>query len=757
MLTIITPVYCQSPNDHIYERTLFFIRNSFVSDDINRIIVDFGSLSFISSEFRSECNKVGIEYYNIGLSGNPFSAGECRNFGVSKATTEYVTFQDIDLYAPPFIYNKILERINSFEYYNEVECIPCLYLTEGFSLEYIDNLHNEEMHLLAYKKYKEKNEDIKLYAPVTSMILIKRTYLMECGGNNTEFYGHGYEDFELLNRIANRSNKFVRSRDYYNHDYKYDCPYYNGYRTYFSLFGREAMNDAVFFVHLWHPENISASYTARNQSNRNIFNKLIRRFDKDLYLPGVISGRSKELTGKTLILAPKNGKTVNSIRIAIPFLSECVFAKDNDFDDIESFAEYVISNEIKRVLFFNSFGNDFRKKLFLKTKELKLAAINYDRGGLPDTWFFDPNGFNASSSSYLPIHWDKYLNSEQTRWVKEYILKTLSSNETLEKNGERIGSLNFKKKYNVSNKKILFVPLQRPGDSVIKHFSSEIGSVETFFEEVLNLAKNTTLKDWVILVKKHPLESDEMLKKYHLTENVIILNENENFCDAIIASDAVMLINSGVGLYSLMAGKPTFNLGEAYYSHEGLSKKLSKPSDFISFIDNLPEPNVDKVEKFISYLMNEFYSLGQTFYKEVKDIKTNSVTNNAVYTDFTVLRIPNDSNELVTYKINRRLEPYKINSSYYEYYRSGILLRDKIITVEAKQSQKQSKGIDAKALDNKNSNILIEPSQTKVILSNNSLSINEKKIKTSNKLNRKVKKLIKHPVMFFTDAFRNKL
>lgn len=93
---------------------------------------------------------------------------------------------------------------------------------------------------------------------------------------------------------------------------------------------------------------------------------------------------------------------------------------------------------------------------------------------MPHTWFFDPHGFNYSSHSYNPNNWDLQITKDERESVQEYIINVLSSNDTLEKNGTRIGAHNFKTKYNILNKKILFVPLQRPNDSVIRHFSDEI-------------------------------------------------------------------------------------------------------------------------------------------------------------------------------------------------------------------------------------------------------------------------------------------
>lgn len=745
MLTIITPIFCQSKNDYIYNRSLFFINNSYTSDKIKRIVVDFGSIDNVSEELEFLCNKNNISYYNMKRNGNPFSAGECRNFGVSKSTTDYITFQDIDLYAPSSTYNSLIERISSTKFYNEVECIPCLYLNEELSEDYIKEPSWEESHKIAYNLYKEKNSAIKMYAPVTSMIIIRRNYYLENGGNNTEFHGHGYEDFELLNRLANRSNKFVRSRDYYNHDFKYDSPHYSGYRTFFSLFGREAMNDKLFFVHLWHPENINKNYSSRNRINREIFEKLIRKFDNENYLPAPLSGNNKYFEGNTLILSPFNGKTSNTIRTAIPFLSSCFYIKDDEIMSNEDFFNYIKKNNIKRVLFFNAYANDHRLSLYRYCIENDIKTINYDRGGLPDTWFFDPHGFNSSSKSYSDENWDHEITIDEHTKVKEYILKTLCSENALEKNGNRIGAHNLKNKYNIRDNKILFVPLQRPNDSVIKHFSDRIGSVENFFSELIVLAKSEELKDWKIIIKNHPLEPNDIFNSKQFPSNIILLSNKDHFCDAVLASDAVMLINSGVGLYSLMAGKPTFNVGNAYYSHTHMSVKIDSPLSFIDYIYKLTPPSNVRVERFIHFLINKFYSFGTTNYIENVDAKSKRRTNVALYTDFVTLRLPLDNGETKTFTLERRTNPYKINSSYYDFYRSGILLREKIKPVVSVNTT-TSTTLIKKEINPTTPNI-IELKKTTIT----PLSLPAAK----KRLNKKLIKLVKRPRLFFKDALNN--
>src|SRR5699024_6577507 len=111
-------------------------------------------------------------------------AGECRNIGVSMASTEYITFQDVDLYAPDSIYSKILTKIENMEFYNDLEIVPCLYLSEEFSSLFFDQVKEinqdnlDHLFSKAYSYYLASDNNIHMYAPVTSTLLVKRKFFM---------------------------------------------------------------------------------------------------------------------------------------------------------------------------------------------------------------------------------------------------------------------------------------------------------------------------------------------------------------------------------------------------------------------------------------------------------------------------------------------------------------------------------------------------------------------------------------------------
>jgi hypothetical protein len=467
-------------------------------------------------------------------------------------------------------------------------------------------------------------------------------------------------------------------------------------------------------------------------------------------MPPAIYGHSNYYDKKTLILSPFAGKTANSIRVAIPHLGKCLYKKDAEFNCVDDFEIFIDENNIGRVLFFNCYGNEQRLELYNRCLEKGIKTINFDRGGLPDTWFFDPSGFNYSSESYSPKKWEKKLDSEQKDEIQQYIQNTLLSDETLEKNGERIGAVNFAKKYNIENRKVIFVPLQRPNDTVIKYFSDKIKSVENFINDIKCLAEGIKDKGWSIIIKQHPLEEHVDITGF---DNIITLNSNAHFCDAIMCSDAVMLINSGVGLYSLMANKPTYNVGDAFYSHKGLSNKISSPLELIEKLDKLNTPQLDKVESFIYYLINDFYSIGKTTYRIQFDSKTKSSTTNAIFTDFSIIRLPLDNGSFKEIKIERRLEPHKITSSYYDYYRSAIVMRGKSTPESTPVKQPGKKNIKSSSttpVEVKKLPIDENPNE-----SNKIIEINPQ-IKNKSNLKRKVNKLVKNPMAFFGDAVKKR-
>ena len=292
------------------------------------------------------------------------------------------------------------------------------------------------------------------------------------------------------------------------------------------------------------------------------------------------------------------------------------FIGENKIINVEDLMEYINLNNINYVVIQNPYINEKRLEIYRFLKEKDIKILISDRGALPNSWFFDPNGFNAGSESYLSDIWDIELSEENKKKVKSYIELEVSSDISLENQGKRIGAVKLREQLNIdSNKKILFVPLQRPSDTVIKYFSGNVTSMEDFLENILLVQKS--LKDkWQILVKKHPLEVEKLYE-----DKLFYVDDNTHFKDLIELSDAVTLINSGVGVISMMYQKPLFYFGKVFYSHDSINKEVKNSNELIEYLQKpLYKVDMKKVNRFISYLINDFYSFGN-FLTEQRNIQ----------------------------------------------------------------------------------------------------------------------------------------
>jgi hypothetical protein len=260
----------------------------------------------------------------------------------------------------------------------------------------------------------------------------------------------------------------------------------------------------------------------------------------------------------------------------------------------------------------------------------------FERGALVDSWFFDKNGFNADSSSYEPQNWNS--TRKDFHDVKNFCSRALEGSEALEAQGPRQDLKQLRQYLNCIGKKILFVPLQRPNDTVIQFFMPHFSSYDRFVGFLDEVGRNLS-EDWTIIVKQHPLE---VCKPRFSTAQ--LLPDDIHFLDALKLCDAVALVNSGVGIYSIMANKPTYVFGRSFYNHEEITWSYGRESakEVAEVIQSGYKMNRGAALKFINFLINDFYSFGtsNTYVSRENNGKKKSATDGI---DFYTLRLPAQS------------------------------------------------------------------------------------------------------------------
>jgi len=155
-------------------------------------------------------------------------------------------------------------------------------------------------------------------------------------------------------------------------------------------------------------------------------------------------------------------------------------------------------------------------------------------------------------------------------------------------------------------KKYIFIPLQVNYDSQIIYFSPWIKSMQEFFELINEIADY--FNDLNFVFKIHPNDKatnyKEMINK--TKKNVYFAVNNTQ--ELIQHSEAVITINSSVGIESLLFEKKVITLGNAFYNIEGITQHANNKKELINIIENLYKYKIDKklIKNFVGYLYYEY-------------------------------------------------------------------------------------------------------------------------------------------------------
>ncbi|GEM_PF-1639554 len=208
--------------------------------------------------------------------------------------------------------------------------------------------------------------------------------------------------------------------------------------------------------------------------------------------------------------------------------------------------------------------------IFLMKVAAKIAGIpifHVERGLLPDTLVFDPQGVNYKSSisgSYLPL-----LKPDERSRAATYIDRFRRDAKTIVNTGATFsGSLIKEGRSPIpSGKQYIFFPLQIEGDSNIIINSPIYKKMDRAIQDIAAAAAKFGL---YLLCRPHPENSEAPSTQLTDLPNVVFDN-SQHLHEALQGAVANVVINSTVGLESLILGKPTICLGHSVYSGKGIT------------------------------------------------------------------------------------------------------------------------------------------------------------------------------------------
>jgi capsular polysaccharide export protein len=155
----------------------------------------------------------------------------------------------------------------------------------------------------------------------------------------------------------------------------------------------------------------------------------------------------------------------------------------------------------------------------------------------------------------------------------------------------------------------IFVPMQVPSDMQILKHSPWILDMKHFYEVIYRLAER--MPECSFVIKEHP--SFPLSVQPHVQRHARIHFANHNETKALIeGADAVLTVNSTVGLEGLVLGKKVVTLGNAPYNVDGMVLQARNEADLHAAMASLANwsPDMDLIDAFIRYVHNVFLVAG---------------------------------------------------------------------------------------------------------------------------------------------------
>ena len=278
---------------------------------------------------------------------------------------------------------------------------------------------------------------------------------------------------------------------------------------------------------------------------------------------------------------------------------------------IYNFIRYfsVINKNYNKIMLWN--GMTFRQAIALEIAKLYgIKPIYVENAFLPNRIVVDTKGVNFYNS--VPRDINFYKNYKNNKALPKALIPRTP------KNAKKFASL----KKETLPKKYIFIPFQVDYDTQIMLFSPWIKNMRELFSIIEEISKNTDI-DFVF--KEHPSSIKDYPDLYEKTKQ----NPKLHFANAyptqelIQKSEAVITINSSVGVESLLYHKKVFVLGKAFYRIDGITIGVDNPKELLEKINNLENIKIDfnLVDNFLKYLYYDYLIEGNFVEDNEEQIK----------------------------------------------------------------------------------------------------------------------------------------
>jgi hypothetical protein len=237
-------------------------------------------------------------------------------------------------------------------------------------------------------------------------------------------------------------------------------------------------------------------------------------------------------------------------------------------------------------------------------REAGIGTIYCENGYLPRTIVMDPKGINAGNSLMgKPAAFYQAINVPEE--ARKDVFGAALVARPLKRGGTARENINLPARF-------VFLPLQVHDDSQILLYSPhfpDMPSVIRFCVGGVAAYNRMSGAEMKLVVKEHPsdhgrIDYSDLYRKYP----DIVFTKLANTQDLIAKSEAVITVNSTVGIEAMLQLKPVITLGDAFYAMPGLVTPVAAKDDLGAALQHALETPVDRdlTERFLHFLRHDY-------------------------------------------------------------------------------------------------------------------------------------------------------
>lgn len=586
----------------------------------NFLIVDFGSEKRYSDKVEEICIKNNAVYKYVNDDGQ-FSPAKARNIAYLESLTELLVFSDVDCLFDYDFFELLFKKANKHKLQTNKRryfSMPVVHLGKAISKKIESDLKLNPKNSLSIEyeihHYEFRSENLEFIAPYSNIFMIHRDFFDLSGGYSEEFRGHGSEDFEFLVRLAILSGHHQMPEDLTKDIYgplsksffEKNTQKYIGFRKLLESASMISEIEGLRTYHLWHQKPANRGYwTVKNDWKRIRLKSMLAAYQQKN--SNILNVDSLPRAANALCLL----RDENHWGYFIPFraLNYKLVVKNHN-SDFAVIRDEIISGYYSLVLIFNPYMKSHKcfHEILELARDQSVEVVVIERGGLPNSIYYANEVVYGDEEYKRKLEdFNIIITEEEVGFVNDFIRKLRAGEKSLEasESYEKTESRYFKK-----NGKSILIPLQLPDDMAVNYFVDDRLSYTEYLHQLRESI--VCFPEITFYVKPHPLTKEELLLNFiEGYSNVIVVSQSANIHALIDICDATLTYNSGVGLLSVIHQKPTYCLGNSYYSlRDKFAKTVSSVKEAVDRIknDEYIKYNKNELVKFLSWLIFRKYS-----------------------------------------------------------------------------------------------------------------------------------------------------